>query len=152
MCRRKREAAAKQEAQSERTTERQRQRQAAFVPPKVISCIGFQTANSFCWLSLMALRPLSPSYCVLLLSYQQQQRLTMRFGQSYDCLPSGSQEAEAAPAARGSAAVTDASAADLDALAARLRSAAEASAQQRRDRGGAAASDFLAPSGGGDAT
>jgi hypothetical protein len=35
MFRRKREAGAKQEAQSERTTERQRQRQAAFVPPKV---------------------------------------------------------------------------------------------------------------------
>ena len=69
-------------------------------------------------------------------------------GQPCDSHPSGSQEAEAAPAARGSAAVTDASAADLDALAARLRSAAEASAQQRRDRGGAAASDFLAPSGG----
>lgn len=85
---------------------------------------------------------------MLLLFCQQQQHPIVGFGQLCDCHPSGPQEAEAAPAARGSAAVTDASAADLDALAARLRSAAEASAQQRRDRGGAAASDFLAPSGG----
>lgn len=38
MCfvrRRKREAAAKREVQTEKTEERQRQRQAAFVPPKV---------------------------------------------------------------------------------------------------------------------
>ena len=45
ICRRKREAAAKQEAQSERTTERQRQRQAAFVPPKVAWLEGYNVTE-----------------------------------------------------------------------------------------------------------